>query len=183
MENSKIIVFIVSLIVISCTQNEKHNSLGNNLYIKNDTLYLKNSEIDFENKKDSIFHYDFDGLYENQNLLLSKIIDTVSFKRAKGYYYDKSNIYYYNEKPLYFPTLNIIPSYSKVLKMYYGDYVATDNKIFFRSIEIKDCDINSFGVSCISKDGYYIAFDKKNFFYKDSIVSNEEFIRIIRKVN
>jgi len=173
MENSKII-FVLLVLLFSCDKREKEYLLiKSDLFKKSDTLFIKNTVPNMNNIRDSLTHFAFDGGFNGKVIFLKDFVDVKTFKKNNGYYSDKNYIYFYNQGPVYFPDLNIIPSQSKKLINYRGDYVSTDNKVFFQSKEIKNADYKTFKVSIEGYRGYYFANDKNNYYYKDSIISKK----------
>jgi len=177
MENSKITLYIISIIIIlSCNSKDKQEYifLKGDLYKRNDTLFVRNIVPNINNEEDSLKYFSPYVMNNDKVTYLSKIINLKTFQKKGQYYIDKNSIYFYNESPLYFPTLNRVPSESKKLIQFHGDYVSTDNKIFFQSKEIKNVDYKTFKVTDKTKDGYYYAYDRDNFYYKDTIIIDNE---------
>lgn len=181
MENRKIILLVISVSFLSC-KNPQYIHVKSDLYIKNDTIFLlqKNTWKEIDNEK-TIINYEYNVIYKNKVLALKDIIHIDSYTKEEKYYYDKHNIYYHNSTPGFFPALNAIPSESKKLIQFHGDYVSTDNKIFFQSNEIKHVDYNTFKVANKIKNGYYYAYDKNYFYYKDSIITDKKILENIKK--
>lgn len=180
MENSKIVLYVIlGIIILSCNNKDKQEyiSLKGDLYKRNDSLFIRNIVPNINNEKDSLKYFSIHIIYNNEETYLSNIINLKTFQKKEKYYVDKNNIYFYNESPLYFPTLNGIPSKSKKLIRFHGDYVSTDNKIFFQSNEIKNVDYKTFKVTNKTKDGYYYAYDKSNFYYKNSAITDKKIFR------
>ncbi len=177
MENSKIILILVMLfsVTFSCKKND-YKYIKNDLYSKNDSLLLLQKNEWHEDKEYVLERFDSEVIYLNKIYQLKQIVDTKTFEKNNRYYYDKNNIYFYNSSPAFFPTLNAIPSKSKELIRYGYDYVSTDNKVFYQSKEIKNADCETFKVSALHKLGVNYAFDKNNFFLKDSIVIEDKIL-------
>ena len=66
----------------------------------------------------------------------------------------------------------------KKLTLFHGDYVSTDNKVYFKSKLVKNVDIKTFKVTNKSKNGFYFAYDKNKFYYKDLTITKKIFYEI-----
>ena len=178
MENKKIILLIFIFLFFNCVKKNEYKKIKCDLFTKESVIYLRQKAENYELKGNFIYNYDSLCVLNNKTILLSKIIDIKTFNRIKFYYYDKNYIYFHNWAPIYFPDLNAIPSTSKKLTLFHGDYVSTDNKVYFKSKLVKNVDIKTFKVTNKSKNGFYFAYDKNKFYYKDLTITKKIFYEI-----
>jgi DKNYY family len=176
MENKKIILLIFIFLFYSCIKKNEYKKIKFDLFTKDSILYLEQKAENFEFKGKFVYNYDSLCVLNSKIIVLNKIIDIKTFQRKKNYYIDKNHIYFHNWAPLYFPDLNAIPSRSKILILYHGDYVSTDNKVYFKSKQIKNVDIKTFKVTNKTKDGFYFAFDKNKFYYKNITITEDQYM-------
>lgn len=178
MENKKIILLIFIFLFYSCMKKKEYGKIKFDLFTKDSILFLRQKVENYEFKGKFVIYYDSLCVLNSKAIFLNKIIDIKTFQRKKNYYIDKSHIYFHNCTPLYFPDLNAIPSKSKILILYHGDYVNTDNKVYFKSKQIKNVDIKTFKVTNKTKDGFYFAFDKNSFYYKELAITKKTFDKL-----
>ncbi|WP_338359902.1 DKNYY domain-containing protein [Yeosuana marina] len=180
MENRKIIILLILFAFLSC-KNPQYNHIKSDLYSKQDTLFLlQQNNWDEKGFEKNITLYDSHVVFKSKDCELGKVVDVESFKKNDWYYYDKNNVYFHNSFPGFFPSLNAVPSKSKKLIRLGYDYVSTDDKVYYQSTEIINADYSTFKVSNLHKQGVNYGFDKDNFYYKDSIVVDENMLDYLK---
>ena len=107
MENTKIIlVCTIFIAFISCNNkcDEEYKYLKNDLYIKNDTIFLlqKGEWVESNNEIITLKHYDPFVVYANETKILNNVIDYQSFEKHEDYYTDSFNIYFHNSFPAFY---------------------------------------------------------------------------------
>jgi len=176
MENSKIILQIFLVVTIFSCTNKKSTYIKaeNDIYQRNDSLFIKKSVPNMNQEGDSLHHFAYSVMLEGKERNLKNLVDLKTFTKLHmnhallgAYYKDKNYLYIYNESPVYFPELNAIRYHESEVQFLGSDYYAIDNKIYFQSLEIKSANPKTFIVTDSISNGYYYAKDDRNFFYKE----------------